>query len=97
MYSMDFDRSFCSESDILRGSIGSIETDRAVLHEVGWRPECKYINPEFEGGEVQSKNEGECRDKVCLLLKTVGGRAHRYQIIRKAGEESHLLQCFLLL
>ena len=45
-------------------------------------------SPEFVGSEVQSKNERERRDKICLLLKTVGGRAHRYQIIRKAGEES---------
>jgi hypothetical protein len=88
MYSKDFDRSFCSESDILRDPVGTMDTDRAVLHEVCWRPEGEYISPEFVGGEVQSKNERERRDKICLLLKTVGGRAHRYQIIRKAGEES---------
>ena len=52
MYSKDFDRSFCSESDILRGLVGSMDTDRVVLHEVCWRPEGKYIRPEFVGGEV---------------------------------------------
>ena len=76
MYSKDFDRSFCSESGILRGPVGSMDTDRAVLNEVCWRPEGEYIGPEFVGGEVQFKNERECRDKDCLQLKTVGGRAH---------------------
>ena len=76
MYSKDFDRSFCSESDILRGPVGSMDTDRAVLHEV-WRPEGEYISPEFVGGEVQSKNERECRDKICLLLETVGGKKEK--------------------
>jgi hypothetical protein len=97
MYSEDFDRSFCSESNILGGPVGSMDTDRAVLHEVCWGPKGEYICPEFVGGEVQSENERECRDKVCLLLKTVGGRAHRDQIICKAGEETRLLKCTLLL
>ena len=57
MYSKDFDRSFCSESDILRGPVGFMDTDRAVLHEVCWSPEGEYICPEFVGGDVQSKNE----------------------------------------
>jgi hypothetical protein len=30
MYSTDFDVSFCSESDLLRGLVGSMDTDRAV-------------------------------------------------------------------
>ena len=97
MYSKDFDRSLCSESDILRSPVGFMDPDRAVLHEVCWRPEGEYIDPEFVGGEVQSKNEKECKDKVRLQLKTVDRRAYRYQIIRKAGEESRLLKCSILL
>jgi hypothetical protein len=53
MYSEDFDRSFCSESNILGGPVGSMDTDRAVLHEVCWSPEGEYICLEFVGERAQ--------------------------------------------